>query len=139
MNDLLQSHDFSGRIAVRVQLEKLTKFKNILNHLPDRPLDFFLHLVWYGESGIWQDTQTNIHQKKYTQDGESSPIAADKALGVHCGMDASNAHMCHGQKSRFLGDKLIPPLIGNPYDGYINLIPTIGLMTIPYYMEIMGV
>ena len=25
--------------------------------------------------------------------------------------------LCHGQKSRFLGDKLIPPLIGNPYNG----------------------
>ena len=31
---------------------------------------------------------------------------------------------------------VIPPLVGNPYNGYIN--PTIGLMTIPY-MEIMGV
>ena len=28
--------------------------------------------------------------------------------------------MCHGQKSRFYWDKLIPPLIGNPYNGYIN-------------------
>ena len=27
--------------------------------------------------------------------------------------------MCHGQKSRFLG-MVIPPLIGNPYNGYIN-------------------
>ena len=30
-------------------------------------------------------------------------------------------HMCHGQGlSRFFWDKLIPPLIGNPYNGYIN-------------------
>ena len=29
---------------------------------------------------------------------------------------------------------VIQPLIGNPYNGYIT--PTIGLMTIPYYMEI---
>ena len=37
-------------------------------------------------------------------------------------------------KSRYIGNKLIPPLTGNPYNGYIN--PYIGLMTIPYYMEI---
>ena len=29
-------------------------------------------------------------------------------------------HVCHGQKSRFFGDGKIPPLIGNPYNGYIN-------------------
>ena len=28
--------------------------------------------------------------------------------------------MSQGQKSRFIGDKLIQPLIGNPYNGYIN-------------------
>ena len=28
--------------------------------------------------------------------------------------------MSHGQKSRFFGDKLIPPLIGNPYNWYIK-------------------
>ena len=33
---------------------------------------------------------------------------------------------------------VIQPLIGNPYNGSINPDP-IGLMTIPYYMEIMGV
>ena len=41
-------------------------------------------------------------------------------------------------KSRYIGDKLIPPLIGNPYNMYINPYG-LGLMTIPYYMEIMGV
>ena len=41
-----------------------------------------------------------------------------------------------GSKLVVLG-MAIPPLIGNPYNGYIT--PTIGLMTIPYYMEIMGV
>ena len=37
-------------------------------------------------------------------------------------------------KSRVLLGMAIPPLIGirNPYNGYIN--PTIGLMTIPYYI-----
>ena len=33
---------------------------------------------------------------------------------------------------------VIQALVGNPYNGYIGA-PTIGLMTIPYYMEIMGV
>ena len=33
---------------------------------------------------------------------------------------------------------VIPPFNRNPYNGYI-FTPTIGLMTIPYYMEIMGV
>ena len=28
--------------------------------------------------------------------------------------------ICAMVKSRFIGDKLIPPLIGNPYNGYIN-------------------
>ena len=41
-----------------------------------------------------------------------------------------------GSKLVVLG-MVIPPLIGNPYNGYIN--PYYGLMTIPYYMEIMGV
>ena len=39
-------------------------------------------------------------------------------------------------KSRYIGDGH-PTFNRNPYNGYIN--PTIGLMTIPYYMEIMGV
>ena len=48
-------------------------------------------------------------------------------------------HMCHGQGCRvFWGMGKIPPLIGilimGPYKP-----PTIGLMTIPYYIEIMGV
>ena len=46
--------------------------------------------------------------------------------------------MCHGQKSRFFGDKLIPPLIGNPYNGYITPYYWVDEF-IPYYMEIMGV
>ena len=33
---------------------------------------------------------------------------------------------------------VIPPLIGNPLNGYINTTP-VGLMTIPYHMEIIGV
>ena len=37
-----------------------------------------------------------------------------------------------------LGMGNLQPLIGNPYNGYI-FTPTIGFMTIPYYMEIMGV
>ena len=41
----------------------------------------------------------------------------------------SYGHMCHGQKLRFFGDKLIPPLIGNRYNGYIGA-PTIGLMSL---------
>ena len=28
--------------------------------------------------------------------------------------------ICAMVKSRYIGDKLIPPLIGNPYNGYIN-------------------
>ncbi len=45
------------------------------------------------------------------------------------------------KKAYVLGSKLlilgmvIPPLIGNPFTGYKT--PTIGLMTIPYYMELM--
>ena len=39
-----------------------------------------------------------------------------------------------GSKLLVLG-MVIQPLIGNPYNWYIN--PIIGLMTIPYYMEIM--
>ena len=39
---------------------------------------------------------------------------------------------------------VLPHSIGNPYIGYTNptigyINPTIGLMTIPYYMETMGV
>ena len=36
----------------------------------------------------------------------------------------------------FKGSVGIPPSIGNHYIGYIN--PTIGLMTIPYYLETIG-
>ena len=45
-------------------------------------------------------------------------------------------HLCHGQKSRFFGDKLIPPLMTESlFHGYI-FTPTIGLIfPIPYYME----
>ena len=39
-------------------------------------------------------------------------------------------------KSRYIGDKLIPPLIGNPYNGALR---TWVDEFIPYYMEIMGV
>ena len=44
--------------------------------------------------------------------------------------------ICAMVKSRYIGDGH-PTFNRNPYNGYIN--PTIGLMTIPYYMEIMGV
>ena len=37
----------------------------------------------------------------------------------------------------YIGDKLIPPLIGNPYNGYVN--PYYWVDDIPYYMERMGV
>ena len=47
-------------------------------------------------------------------------------------------HLCHGQKSRFVGDKLIPPFNRNPDDGYINPYYWVDEF-IPYYMEIMGV
>ena len=49
-------------------------------------------------------------------------------------LPSRNSHMCHGQKSRFFGDKLIPPLIGiliswgpiNPYGlGLMSLSPII--------------
>ena len=45
-------------------------------------------------------------------------------------------HLCHGQKSRLFGDKLIPPLMTESlFHGYI-FTPTIGLIfPIPYYME----
>ena len=44
--------------------------------------------------------------------------------------------MCAMVKSRvLLGMADLPPLIGNPYNGYINRL----ILTIPYYMEIMGV
>ena len=39
-----------------------------------------------------------------------------------------------GSKLLVLG-MVIQPLIGNPYNGYINPYG-LGLMTIPYYMEI---
>ncbi len=45
--------------------------------------------------------------------------------------------MSQGLNSLLLGI-VIQPLIGNPYNGYINPY-RLGLMTIPYYMEIMGV
>ncbi len=44
--------------------------------------------------------------------------------------------ICAMVKSRYIGDGH-PTFNRNPYNGYIT--PTIGLMTIPYYMEIMGV
>ena len=28
--------------------------------------------------------------------------------------------MCQGRSTPYIGDKLIPPLIGNPYNGYIS-------------------
>ncbi len=43
---------------------------------------------------------------------------------------------CAMVKSRYIGDGH-PTFNRNPYNGYKT--PTIGLMTIPYYMEIMGV
>ena len=33
-------------------------------------------------------------------------------------------YMCQGRSTRYIGDKLIPPLVGNPYNWYIN----------PYYL-----
>ena len=44
--------------------------------------------------------------------------------------------ICAMVKSRYIGDGH-PTFNRNPYNGYINF--NIGLMTIPYYMEIMGV
>ncbi len=44
--------------------------------------------------------------------------------------------MCAMVKSRYIGDGH-PTFDRNPYNGYIN--PTVGLMTIPYYMEIMAI
>ena len=45
--------------------------------------------------------------------------------------------MCARVKSCYIGDKVIPPLIGILLMGIQT--PTIGLMTIPYYIEIVGV
>ena len=47
-------------------------------------------------------------------------------------------HMSQGRSTRCIGDKPIPPLIGNPYNGYINPYYWVDEF-IPYYMEIMGV
>ena len=44
--------------------------------------------------------------------------------------------ICAMVKSRYIGDGH-PTFNRNPYNGYIT--PTIGLMTIPYYMELLGV
>ena len=45
-----------------------------------------------------------------------------------------------GRSNHYIGDgrPKIPPLLGNPYNGYINP-HGLGLMIMPYYMEIMGV
>ena len=43
---------------------------------------------------------------------------------------SSSCYVCHGQKSRFLGDKFIPPLMTESlFHGYI-FTPTIGLMSL---------
>ena len=47
--------------------------------------------------------------------------------------------MCHGQGCRYIGDKLIPPLIGILIMGPYKPLRTWVDEFIPYYMEIMGV
>ena len=46
--------------------------------------------------------------------------------------------ICAMVKRRYIGDGRPPTFNRNPYNGYINPYG-IGLMTIPYYMETMGV
>ena len=46
--------------------------------------------------------------------------------------------MCHGQKSRFVGDGHPTFNARNPYNGYINPYYWVDEF-IPYHMEIMGV
>ena len=43
--------------------------------------------------------------------------------------------MCQGRSTPYIGDKLIQPLVGNPYNGYINPYYWVDEF-IPYYMEI---
>ena len=43
-----------------------------------------------------------------------------------------------GEKTRYSGDKLIPPLVGILIIGIYIYTPTIGFMTLPYYMKIIG-
>ena len=57
--------------------------------------------------------------------------------GILIGVYEIITHMCHGQKSRFIGDGRPPTFNRNLYNGYIN--PTSGLMSLSPIMEIMGV
>ena len=50
---------------------------------------------------------------------------------------STHTHTCAMVKSRYIGDGH-PTFKRNPYNGYINPYYS-GLMTISYYMEIMGV
>ena len=75
---------------------------------------------------------------KTTPPGSVSLGSAPWAIGAHkFGCLAEHLELL-GRSTPCIGDKVIQPLIGNPYNGYINPYG-IGLMTIPYYTEIMGV
>ena len=47
----------------------------------------------------------------------------------------SKSYMSQGRSTPCIGDKLIQPLIGNPYNGYITSYYWVEF-PIPYYMEI---
>ena len=55
-------------------------------------------------------------------------------LGRRCLDVPLEVRTCAMVKSRYIGDKLIPPLIGNPYNGYINPYYWVDEF-IPCYME----
>ena len=62
--------------------------------------------------------------------------------GILIGVYEIITHMCHGQKSRFIGDGRPPTFNRNLYNGCINpwvdeFLPYYNLLYI--YMEIMGV
>ena len=66
------------------------------------------------------------------------PLDNNRVTVSICSWDSLQSHhLCHGQKSRFLGDKLIPPLIGILIIGiYIYIKPYYWVDEfIPYYME----
>ena len=60
--------------------------------------------------------------------------------GIHGARGIDPSYMCHGFPGCrvLLGMGNLPPLIGNPYNGYINPYYWVDEF-IPYYMEIMGV
>ncbi len=71
----------------------------------------------------------------------SSGLKSEGPIPRECDPGCQKNHMCHGQGCRYIGDKLIPPLMMEILimGRYINPYYWVDEFPIPYYMELLGV